>query len=221
MTIVVRLALLLAACLIPGTLVLLVVGGVGRLVYQLMRIYRAPAYPLYSPSGSVLYTWNDWHRDARADYPVRYFFTERLPDALSAFRQWARSCFLRTFSRRWRTAHLIDIRGNDYEGGWYLTAGDAIFYAAFALFKKFVETDGQWVLMEPPDGWEENSAEPERWLRIADLRSLYEWWTERRAREHKSLETVDKDARSGLRYGLTQYDQYMLTRLINAREDLF
>jgi hypothetical protein len=148
-----------------------------------MNPFRIPDVPLALPMDGYLYkTWNDWERDARAKYPVRFFLSRTLPRAFARLRE-------RLISRPWyylRTHtvhryHLIDMRcpRNGYAWGW-LDRSEAVMFAAFAVLRDFVEH-------EYPGCVNWDWSDESRAARD-EILALYKWWTEGRKQEHDAVD---------------------------------
>ena len=205
-----RLTWLALIWLIPAAFVFLVLC----VIYKRLRISKPQSLPLRSPTGEILFTWDDWHREAEEDHPVRYFITETL--AGWAFDVWRSVVELKHnfVTRRIRKWHCLDFRGSDYTGG-EIPCADAMLYASFALLVRFVEKEGRWIFAyTPADALGENEIKEE-------LKELYRWWKDDRQKDLTALKEIPPLDRPMHRYNLHIHDQYMLSRLINARLKMY
>lgn len=167
------------------------------------------ALPLRAFStGTLLYSWEDWHRDNKKEFPVRYFLTEtislkvrRIQSKISNSYHWVRT-------RTWKRYHMLDIRGPGYDGGWIDRDG-VVLYASFKALKDFVEKEMKGVFLEAPpkvtyesdgDYWDRR-VETEQ-----ELEALYTWWTKEYPKKLK-----------GSTFDLEEEENRMLQRLIEVR----
>lgn len=177
------------------------------LAYDKMKLKKPFALPLRAfESKTVLYTWEDWRRDNRKEFPIRYFFTETLPRLMSRkcyqFKNMIRWVKYRTFSRH----HMLDISGPGYHRG-YIDQCDVILYASFKALVRYVEEELGGVFMEnvPADihdvGFWEYRVELEQ-----EIKALYMWWTSRKCDDP---------------YYDDSDEQHMLVRLVEIRQNLW
>lgn len=136
--------------------------------------------PMNGFPGDEGQTWDDWHREMEAKYPLRHFLGHELPI------YWARgkrvfwddpTYFLVSHLVPWRRYHMVDTRSpaNGYSHGWKDTA-DHILYAMFALLVDFVEN-------EYPGYIDWNADDRTKAIRDEFL-TLYTWWKFERPKEH-------------------------------------
>lgn len=213
MTILVRLLLALAVLLIPGAGVAMALAWCIRK----LRLRRPKALPLRDPKGNEIYTWADWHREARRDHPIRYFLTETLANAISRIRWGLHDRYQRFLSLHWRHDHLLDIRGPGYVWG-KLEPGERLLYATFGAFVEFMQGEGSY-LLEITEPTAEVSPEDEYLLPAAEnMRVLYHWWLDTRPKFMAGVAAMP-GARD--RHDRTQWafkvDQSMLRLLFDNR----
>ncbi|MBA3350953.1 MAG: hypothetical protein H0U23_00755, partial [Blastocatellia bacterium] len=185
-------------------------------------LLRTPvALPLRAfASNCVLYTWEDWERDAKDEYPVRYFLQWSLPSiwrrATEPFRQAKYWLSSRVINRH----HEVDLRNPGYRWG-YTDPSEAILYACFNVLKNFVDNGGL--------TGASFTEFPEQAQREYEMNVLYLWWTEGRWIEHSNCEKALAQAIGDAEYKLAlewkealgEDDQLMLARLINIRQYLW
>lgn len=159
------------------------------------------------------YTWEDWERDMRAKYPVRFFLSRTMPRWLGRWHHrlietplyWLRTHTINRY-------HLVDLRNDacDYRWGW-IDRSEAVLYACFNLLRDFVEKENG---LNCHVDWQ---ATTEHSHAHAEMTALYRWWkTERKAEwaewNEKCLHaTYDEQLR------LENKDDEMLRRLIAIR----
>lgn len=170
------------------------------------------------------YTWEDWERDAKAAFPVRYFLQETVPSAWRRLKNLLRNL-------KWgvidvfRRPHMIDTRcpgyGFNYRGG-YNDLPEKMFCACFALFKEFMET-------EYPGHVDWEYSEEMRKVH-GEMKDLHDWWTNRRWRDHEehwaeygNEPKTTKERRRILKRGdeLDREDEAALKRLMKIRRYLW
>lgn len=138
------------------------------------------ALPIDGLPGDDGYTWQDWHRDARTEYPLRHFISEQLPASFKRAKKifWNDPVYyLTSHLRPSRRYHLLDIRSreNKYSYGWMDTP-ERLLYASFALLVQFVEDEYPGYV-----DWDED----EESRRVRDeFIALYKWWKEERPSAH-------------------------------------
>lgn len=97
------------------------------------------------PNKDKKYTWNDWHRDAKTAYPVRYFLSETVP---SVYVSTVTRNFLKlkdyldyNFHPKHRH-HVLDLRQpyKEYSYGW-LDGEKKILYSVFNILVAFIEKE--------------------------------------------------------------------------------
>lgn len=184
-------------------------------------------------------TWEDWDAYVRQNYPIRYFFWERLfPWFGHQWRRlerswyWLKCCFLPSYQY-----HKLDLRGIDplepkYTHG-YLSPCDVLWLSAWASLRLYV-------LENPRDLGLVNEPELVRQKAEYDeAMALYHWWTVERVEAYKEerhfIEEINKhrDAREKLLYeqaldawhayqnAQTAKEDEMLQRLIKIRRSLW
>ena len=151
------------------------------------------------------YCWEDWGKEAKEKYPIRYFLSETLPlwfyinisDKISHAFYWLRS-------NTYKKEHFLDLRQpktglDDYRWG-YIESRSRILYACFnSLILHIEELEScsvRYSLLESiqdhrKELW--NSKNPDETGLIDQLHSyeemldLYEYWTDRRNVELKHI----------------------------------
>ena len=182
------------------------------------------------------YTWEDWERDTRRDYPFRYWLTHTFPSyfwrpkhIVSDAWYWLKCHTLPSYR-----FHMLDMRnpgpGIDYTHGW-IDRDTAILYAAFTCLRQFVE------LEKPADpatwGTDDGCDWSEHKKRHDEVMALYDWWmrgrledveAEQRALDAYMENMKDEGARNALN-AATQHmedrEQEMLVRLVKVRRYLW
>jgi hypothetical protein len=122
------------------------------------------------------YCWEDYYRDAKAKFPIRYFLQETLPRffrlnftyPIDQFWYWIRS---HTFDRY----HVLSLKSpqNHYTWGW-IDRDRAMLHACFNLLKDFVEKEMEHNVYYLPateycPEWDQRDQEKE-------IKELYQWW---------------------------------------------
>ena len=152
------------------------------------------------------YCWEDWGKEAKEKYPIRYFLSETLPlwfyinisDKISHAFYWLRS---NTYKRR----HFLDLRQpktgtlDDYNWG-YIESSSRILYACFNSLILHVEElescSVTYSVLESIQNHREelwNSKDPDGTGMIGQLHTfeemldLCEYWTDRRKVELKGI----------------------------------
>ena len=186
-----------------------------QFVWHVLKIPQPQALPLRSFDGnSNLYSWEDWQKDARANYPVRYFVTETVPGFFKE-RYWG----VRNVLWRWnelhvRKTHLLDIRGPGYDYG-PLAGGDEVMYAAFAALVKWMRTDGAFALEAyDPD-------QPFLYPEVEPLLKLYWWWLDTRPRALEKISKLPAGQRHRATEALYTEEQAMFSLLVASRSAMF
>lgn len=141
--------------------------------------------------------WEEWHAQAKARHPFKYFFTETVPTI------WGR--FLnRIGNAKWWVLHRIHprYRYNIVRTGLppgYYDKPELILHASFSLLANFVEREKPGEHID----WSHDDPHQKAWSEIQDL---YQWWQKRCVDE-----SPDADAD----------DQNKLHRLIDVRKYLW
>lgn len=171
-----------------------------------LKIPKPSSLPLRAfSSREVVYSWEDWRKDSKEAYPVRYFLTETLPDFFyrSIGRNFNQAVYwLRTHT--YNRYHFLDLRNPFYKWGW-VDCDSQILYACFNILKSYVEEEDPFETID----WEWNEEKQEQ---AAEIKALYLWWTVERKQEHDQhchgMGNIDD---------LDEKDDLMLHRLINIR----
>src|SRR6266436_884553 len=86
-----------------------------EVVYVKLKLKKPTALPLRAFHNNViLYTWEDWHRDNKKEFPVRYFLTETLPTVFRRLRGKCSRTYQWVRTRTWSRYHILDVRGPGY-----------------------------------------------------------------------------------------------------------
>lgn len=170
-----------------------------------------------------VYCWEDWHRDNKSKYPVRYFLQETVPDEIS---YWISRCrqlknWLR--SRTIRRHHILNLcnKANNHEPG-YCDVREKILYANFALLAYFLENDNEAKIVD----WE---GSPEHALVYGEMWVLHRWFNEERPAAWDVLNGYGKgiyESWTGNQWfdyenALEDKDDEMLGRLLKIRRWLW
>lgn len=157
------------------------------------------------------------------------------------FRSWFNDKYWHPL--KYRTTHryhILDLRdgGNDYDIGWH-DSDSQILQANFLILKNFVEKEEPFKIID----WEWNE---ETKAAAQEIKTLYKWWTEDRAKEQAELAQAwanikvswkfepqenglsrfvwtggDTDAVHQKEHELYEKDTEMLIRLIEIRKSLW
>lgn len=181
--------------------------------YNKLKLKKPVALPLKAfSSGEILYTWEDWIRDNKEEFPVRYFLTETLPKGFRRVRYILSNLYQWVRTRTWRKFHILDVRNSEYTGG-YRDLDTIMLYANFKILVDFVEKEMDGVFKEHiPSGmhedWEITHFEHEIEIE-QELKALYEWWTKDRMRWNFMF------------HERVEVEQQMLHRMIEIRPYLW
>ena len=178
----------------------------GKVGIQKPRALPLRAFSSTGDAGQVIYSWEDWAKDAREAYPTRYFLTETLPRWWSRYitRSWDTAWYwLRTHT--YDRYHILDLRNQFYNWGWQ-DVSEKLLYANFNLLVEFIEGEEPFTVIDWD--WDDQRSEI-GW----EILALYWWWKHDRAVEH-AAEDADSDE-------LDERDQLMLHRLIEVRQYLW
>lgn len=188
-----------------------------------VELKKPNALPLRAFStGEVLYTWEDWGRDAKAEHPVRYWLTETFPPFFYGRLRPLKDAWYWFKSNTFRRHHLLDLRNPSYKWGW-VDVSEAILYANCNLLQKFMEVEKPWERID----WQSDDGHSEAWYEIS---AIYQWWTEARDEDRRKLERMydlaGRDRKKVLEAAQFEADMQlredkMLHRLINVRHYLW
>jgi hypothetical protein len=117
---------------------------------QLVEVPNKPEYLTFAdnrrdPNKEKKYTWNDWHRDAKIAYPVRYFLSETIPREYNSavVRKFLglKDYLLYSYHPKHKH-HLLDLRqpNKEYSYGW-IDGDKKILYSVFNILVAFIETE--------------------------------------------------------------------------------
>lgn len=92
------------------------------------------------------FTWEDWHKEAKENYPIRHFLFEELDISVSVFfKRRVEDPLYWLNSRFFKKHHIIDLRGGkvstwerEYNGG-YIDPCNALEIAMHKAFKRYVK----------------------------------------------------------------------------------
>jgi hypothetical protein len=157
------------------------------------RLEKPTALPLNRWLGNPNkeYSWDDWKRDTKAKYPVRYFLQETLP-------LWFKVHFTMNIEHAWywlRTHtvhryHVLDLRNPEYKWGWR-DRSQTMMYACFNLVKDFVEKEKAF---DCHVSWDSDDEHREA---KAEIMSIYTWWTKDRWELDKQATAATKNHQWG------------------------
>jgi hypothetical protein len=186
----------------------------------------------FSEDNDDVYTWEDWHRDTRRDYPFRYWLTHTFPQFFWPMQRIVKGTWywLKCHTLPSYRYHMLDLRnpgpGIDYTYGW-LDRDTVILYAAFTCLRQFVEKEEP----EDPTKWstDDGCDWSEHKKHHDEVMALYDWWMRERlediAAEEKAWDACyndHKDEEARQVWLDTQQlnedrEQEMLIRLVNVR----
>ncbi len=178
--------------------------------------------PLNGDNGD--YTWNDWARDAKKDFPVRFFLQEELPHFWRPIVRLFGHCCYWIRANTYNRYHWVDARTPEYRWGWQDT-DYRMLAACFNLFFECVEKEHLLTYW----AWTDDEKRTE--IRY-EIDRLYHWWSEERWDDLKNLEAMHRDHKDGFDLGntmstwerqkeLEELDQLMFHRLVNVRQYLW
>lgn len=122
--------------------------------------------------------WDEWEKDLKEKYPIRYFFYESLPEFWS-YHIYRRARDIKWwFLHRFHPSHRYHVIKTSLEPG-YWDPDTRMFTAAFDLLSEFVEHE-----RGPNQHVDWDAEEPHRsaWK---EMNELYEWWKDRPNREDR------------------------------------
>jgi hypothetical protein len=166
------------------------------------------ALPMKGFCDDDAYTWADWERDTRRDYPFRYWLTHTFPRFFWPMQRVVKDTWywLKCHTMPSYRFHMLDLRnpgpGIDYTHGW-LDRDTVILYAAFTCLCQFVERE------EPVDPATWNTDDDIDWSEHKkhhdEVMALYDWWMRGRlediAAESKAFDVflLSKKTKAALR----------------------
>jgi hypothetical protein len=125
------------------------------------------------------YTWEDWKEEMQKKHPVKFFLNDTLPLWFRVRWMWFENIWYWIRCHTYTKYHLIDIRSKEfgYKWGW-MDRDSVILLANFTILKDFVEKEHPFDVCV----WDENDEH----ARVgAEIKDLYDWWMNRRAKEHE------------------------------------
>lgn len=159
------------------------------------------------------YTWEDWEKDAKASYPIRYFLSHSIPAwwsyhvtrPIGDAWYWLKS---HTFRRR----HLLDLRqpwNQDYIDQYrygYIDPDTQLLFAAFNILVSYVQErkqskyhhniDEEGIAASKKAMAKQHEATPQDLERISEeenILKLYIYWTEKRKAQQKHIVALLRD----------------------------
>jgi hypothetical protein len=189
---------------------------------------------------SDAYCWEDWHRDMKAKYPVRYFISRTIPRVLRRLYARRPRIFYWIRAHTYNRYHILDMRNDawPYKWGW-CDRSELMLFACFNLLKAFVEEEAPNIghAKTPEEFWPDHDWQPGEKETIAahveterEIRRLYTWWTIGRRNDHDSWEAdsnrpglTDEDYRrlNQEHEFIMARDEEMLQRLMKVRGSLW
>lgn len=176
----------------------------------------------WGTTGHEEYSWDDWERDNRSKYPVRYFWQESLPEYYMVIKKFFKDIFYYIRTHTYNKYHLIDARcptwGLEYKWGW-CDRCELILIAPFQILKDFVEK-------ELPHSYVDWDATEHHKAAYKEIQELYAWWMTGRKNAWKEwqdnldkLVPMSEEYRSVLQQmdDLEAQDNIMLDRLVKIR----
>lgn len=181
------------------------------------------------------YTWEQWERDSKLKYPVRYWLTETLPFWVSTrilrsikdFSYWLTSHLIPS-----RKYHLLDLRQPkslpeeyQYRYGW-IDSDSQMLYACFNILCNYVENElgedspvkhefTEEELNDPQDGELNRNFKSE----YDEIKTIYHWWKVDRLVEKKRCSealTTWYDAHSEARHSEKEQQLYNELHTLDA-----
>lgn len=156
-----------------------------NLFKNIIKLVKVPGKPRALPIRGFCdekdYTWEDWKKEAKTAYPVRYFLSETIPgfyrtNFVSRYSN-TRSHLMSKFVHR---DHIVNLKMDDYEYG-YLDVDNKIHHACFNLLCYFVEVQHKGLKeYEKFVSWQDVDGFPNERREII---SIYSWFKFDRPRE--------------------------------------
>jgi hypothetical protein len=145
------------------------------------------------------YTWEDWHKDVKEKYPIKYFFAETASDFIK-YKLWFPIYKPIDKTKYWLISHIIpnkryhmlDLRqpNNEYEidiyrYGW-CDVPEKMLFAMFNLLDQFVKHELPQYYC-PPEEEIELKSQRDTYLEILEI---HKWWTYDRKIEYKAFSDI-------------------------------
>ncbi len=129
------------------------------------------------------YSWEDWHKEVKRDYPVRYFLTDTVPHhfavkvaiPLRNFKWWVIDLF--------RRPHMLDMRDKEYKGG-YIDPCQAVLHANFKLLEMYINEKPYNLRDEYTDKEIDKQGLRMQQDHYDEAHALYHYWTTTRKEIH-------------------------------------
>ncbi len=161
--------------------------------------------------------WDEWHKNAKRKFRVRYFISRTLP--VFASRTWRQFVHNPWYSIKCRLWHRFNVVYVKTLPPTWMDRDTVLLHAAFQILTDFVEKE------KPFDHFDtENSPNKREWV---ELRALYVWWGKVRPVRIDLLDAIDmagnKPTREDYSNASEQEDDWdreddkMLHRLIRIR----
>lgn len=165
-----------------------------NIIKKIKKLAEVPGTPralgMKGFSEKNAYTWEDWERDAKISYPVRYFLSHTMPTFLA-----------RNITRPYRDAesyiryrfiqkhHIVNLQNEEYKYG-YLDVSSKILYAVVNLLNYLVEVQHK---------GEENYAKFVSWQKVDDLPNqhetileVYRWFKHQRPKDIQKIKEAQE-----------------------------
>ena len=120
-----------------------------KLLQKLFHIEKPKALPMrFFDEDPDAYCWEDWKRDSKQKYPIRYFMSETVPHFFAVyFFMQIENCWYWVVSNTTRRYHMLDLRqpanklGDEdyYRWGW-VDECNQMLYACFNILTNYVES---------------------------------------------------------------------------------
>lgn len=136
------------------------------------------------------YTWEDWERDAKQAYPIRYFLSETLPSKVDFIKRKVSNMKYDFVSKHIKKDHLLDLTHED-NGGILFSEDSKLLYACINILKLFIEVRHGGIenfkrFVEVQELHLETDRDERR-----NIVDVYEWFMVERPKAKKELDDAD------------------------------
>lgn len=157
--------------------------------------YDALPMKMFQRAGDTTPTWEDWDEKVKKDYPVRYFFAERLwPGIQRLYRRYVTDTWYWIRCHTYNRYHVLDLRQPkkdplSYRFGW-IDSDTQMVYALFNILNKFVEGELPHAYLPS----EEDVAKEPHLLNqrnnYLEVRAIHYWWNVQRLRDAETEQNL-------------------------------
>lgn len=136
------------------------------------------------------YTWEDWERDAKQAYPVRFFLSETIPSKINSIKKEVFSTKNELVSKYIKKNHLLDLTHED-NNGILFSEGEKVLYACINILRLFVDARHGGIenfkrFVEVQELFLETDRDERR-----NIVEVYEWFMVERPKFKKELDDAD------------------------------